>query len=222
MLIVGIVVVVALVGLTRPMVIRSPKKSDQTQATNNARQIALALLEFETEYGTYPDATTAPLVLKNKKSTFNLTGHSANSYFRQLIAADIAQAESMFYCQTAFTRKPDNRFDTTQTALAPGEVGFGYLMNGRTAFNTKGNPARLLACAPLAFDGKSVSNQHFDRKPFDGRAVLLRIDCSVTSVLIRKESKEATMSGGKPLLQTGPDTIWGSDTPTIVPPLPKG
>lgn len=223
MLIIGVVVVWALAGLIMPMAIRSKKRPDLTQAFSNARQIGMALLEFETEYGRYPDATTAPLVLKNTKTTLNLQGHSANSCFRQLIAADMAQAESMFYCKTAFSKKPDNRFDTPQTALAPGEVGFGYLLNGRTAFSTKGKPARLLACAPLAFDGKSVSTNRFDPTQLDGYAVLLRIDSSISSPLIDRKTGGLAIGNGKTLLQTGPDTIWGGDiTPAIVPPLPKG
>lgn len=96
MLVVGILVVMALTGLTAPITVRSSKKPDQTEAINNARQIGLALLEFETEYGTYPDDKTASVVLENTKTTLNLTDHSANSFFRQLIAADMAQAETIW------------------------------------------------------------------------------------------------------------------------------
>jgi type II secretory pathway pseudopilin PulG len=221
MLVVGILVVMALAGLTAPITVRSRKKPDQTEAINNARQIGLALLEFETEYGTYPDEKTASVVLENTKTTLNLTDLSANSFFRQLIAADMAQAETMFYCKTAFSKKPDNRFDTPETALAPGEVGFGYLLNGKSAFKTKDNPARPLLCAPLAYDGKSVSNHRFDPIPFDRRAVILRIDNSFTSLLIDPKTGEPTLKDGKSLLQTGPETIRGTDNPTIIPPLPK-
>lgn len=52
-LLVVIVIIASLAGLTAPMVIRQRKKADQTEATNNARQIGLALLEFENDYGSY-------------------------------------------------------------------------------------------------------------------------------------------------------------------------
>jgi type II secretory pathway pseudopilin PulG len=221
MLVVVILVIGAFAVIIRPVILRAHRDVDLTKAIGNTKQLGLALLEFETEYGTYPDENTAAVVLKNTKTTLNLTGHSANSYFRQLLATEMAQTEIMFYCKTAFSKRPDNRFDTPQTALAPGEVGFGYLLNGKSAFNSKDNPARILACAPLAYDGKSVSTHRFDPIPFDNRAAILRIDNSVTSLPIDPKTGELTLKDGKTLLQTGPETIWGTDTPTIIPPLPK-
>lgn len=218
-LLVVIVIIAALAGLTAPMVIRQRKKADQTEATNNARQIGLAMLEFETEYGSYPDASTAETVKENTETDLTLEGNTSNDFFRQLIAADMAQAETMFYCKTAYTKKPDNIYNSSQKALTQGEVGFGYLMNGESGFSTSGNPARPICVAPLA---KGSTSGEFDGDPFDNRAVMLRIDNSVQSVLIRKESKQATMGGGKTLLQTGEDTIWGTDvTPTLRAPDPK-
>ena len=56
-LLVVIVIIAALAGLTAPMVIRQRKKADQTEAVSNARQIGLALFEFENEYDhTYVNA----------------------------------------------------------------------------------------------------------------------------------------------------------------------
>jgi hypothetical protein len=95
-------------------------------------------------------------------------------------------------------------------------------MNDNSAFNTKDNPARPLACAPLAFDGKTVSDRIFDDSLYGGKAVVLRIDNSVTLLPILKSTRMPTLGGGRFLLDTGPDTVWGeSATPVIVPPLPK-
>ena len=52
-LLVVIVIIASLAGLTAPMVIRQRKKADQTEATSNARQIGLAMFEFETEYARF-------------------------------------------------------------------------------------------------------------------------------------------------------------------------
>ena len=98
-LLVVIVIIAALAGLTAPMVIRQRKKADQTEAVSNARQIGLALFEFETAYGSFPDSTTAPTVTENTGTTLTFGGSTANDYFRQLIAAEICPIGSDVLCQ---------------------------------------------------------------------------------------------------------------------------
>ena len=218
-LLVVIVIIAALAGLTAPMVIRQRKKADQTEAVSNARQIGLALFEFETAYGSFPDQTTGTTVTENTGSVLTFGGNTANDYFRQLIAAEISQSEAMFYAKTGFSRKPDNVFNTAQNALAPGEVGFGYIMNANLAFSTAGNPARPIVVAPLAFP---FQTGQFDLDLYDAKAVVLRIDNSVQSIPVLRQSKLAQLGGGKNLLQVGDDTVWGTGvTPTIVNPQAK-
>lgn len=210
------------VGLTRPVVIRSQKKAPQTEAVSNARRIGIALFEFETAYGSYPDETTAPKVRLKTGTQLDLGNTSANDYFRQLVAAQFLEDDRPFFAETAFIKKSGMFGERRKRTLEAGTVGFGYLMNGKSAFTSAGNPARPLACAPLAFDGKSVSSQQFEFDRYDGKAVVLRIDNSVASLPIQKDSRLAALGGGKTLLQTGPDTVWGShEHPVIVPPLPK-
>ena len=50
-LLVVIVIIASLAGLTAPMVIRQRKKADQTEAVSNSRQIGIAMLEFDNDYG---------------------------------------------------------------------------------------------------------------------------------------------------------------------------
>lgn len=218
-LLVVIVIIAALAGLTAPMVIRQRKKADQTEAVSNARQIGLALFEFETSYGSFPDNSTGTTVTENTGSVLTFGGNTANDYFRQLIAAEISQSEAMFYAKTAFSRKPDNVFNTAQNALEAGEVGFGYIMNANLAFSTAGNPARPIVVAPLAFP---FQTGQFDLDLYDAKAVVLRIDNSVQSIPVLRQSKLAQLGGGKNLLQVGDDTVWGTGvTPTIVNPQAK-
>ena len=192
------------------------------EAINNARQIGFALFEFEREYGRFPDAKTAAMLREKGKTGWKLEGNTSNDWFRQLIASGHVKDERIFYSKTAYTEKPDGKVSPIERALAAGEVGFGYLMNGDSAFSTEGNPARPIAVAPLAFDGKTVSSRTFDVGIFDHKAVVLRVDNSVQSVPILKKTKEAMLGGGKTLLETGPDAIWGDKVrPVIVPPLPK-
>jgi prepilin-type N-terminal cleavage/methylation domain-containing protein len=221
-LLVVIVIIAALAGLTAPMVIRQRRKADQTEAVSNARQIGLAMFEFETSYGSYPDSSTASDVTTNTESDLELGGTTANDYFRQLMAAEIAPSETMFYAKTAFTRKPDNIFNNTTNALKAGEVGFGYLMNNTDAFSASGNPGRPIIAAPLAYQDGTFASGEFDVDLYDAKAVVLKIDNSVTSIPILRKSRKAQITGGKGLLVTGVETVWGTSVnPTMVNPDPK-
>jgi prepilin-type N-terminal cleavage/methylation domain-containing protein len=218
-LLVVIVIIAALAGLTAPMVIRQRKKADQTEAVNNARQIGLAMFEFENAYGSFPDTTTAEEVKKNTETVLTLGTSTSNDYFRQLLAAEVCQSETMFYAKTSFTKKPDNVFNTSGNAMEKGEVGFGYIMDTNKAFSTAGNPARPIVAAPLAFP---FATGQFDTDLYDFKAVVLRIDNSVQSLAILKTTKLAQIGGGKNLLQTGDETVWGTGvTPTMINPDPK-
>jgi prepilin-type N-terminal cleavage/methylation domain-containing protein len=218
-LLVVIVIIAALAGLTAPMVMNQRKKADLITATNNAKNIGLAMLDFETNYGSFPDSTTATQVTANTGSTLTLGTTNSNNYFRQLIAAEICQSEEMFYAKTAFSQKPDNVFNDSTKALAKGEVGFGYILNVAAGLTTSGNPARPIVVTPQV---AAFTAGQFDTDIYDSKAVVLNIDNSVKQLQVLKTTKLAQLGGGKNLLQTGPDTIWGSTiTPTIVNPDPK-
>jgi prepilin-type N-terminal cleavage/methylation domain-containing protein len=216
-LLVVIVIIAALAGLTAPMVIRQRKKADQTEAVNNARQIGMALFEFENEYGTFPDDATATAV-KDATDTTLVSGALANDRFRQLIRAGIAQSEAMFYAKTAFTQKPDGILDQDTKALSKGEVGFGILMDATKGLSAAGNPSRPIIAAPfkVAMDGT------FDSDFYDGKAVILKLDNSVTSLPIVKTTGNVKING-KIMTETGADTVWGVTTvvPTWAYPQPK-
>ncbi len=200
----ALTVIVVLAGLTAPMVIRCPKKPDQTEATSNLRQIGLALFEFETEYGTFPSNETAKAVAaKNPENNFDLSGKSSNALFRQLFAANLTQSEQMFYAKVKGTRKPDGDISPGRV-LEVGEVGFGYV----SGLSTEGNPARAVAFCPII-----PGTDRFDPKPFDGKAVVLRMDNSVTSLRINEDGY--AMLGGKTLFELGGDTVWGQNVPDI-------
>lgn len=218
-LLVVIVIIAALAGLTAPMVIRQRKKADQTEAVNNARQVGIALFEFETEYGSFPDDSTAQTVASNT-DTAQVGGNTANDRFRQLIRSGIAQSEAMFYSKTAYTKKPDNNFNTDTDALAAGEVGFGLMeKSDGKGLSAAGNPSRPVLMTPFA---EGLSGEKFDYDMYDGKAVLLKLDNSVTSVPVIKTSGQIKLNG-KGLTATGEDTVWGTDTnPRVNYPKAKG
>ena len=107
---------------TWPKVLRQKIKADQTRAVSNLRQIGLAILDFESEYGSFPDERTAGLLAPENKLGLDLTGTSSNVHFRQLIVTGPAPMEIIFYAPTGYTRKADEIMDSNDTMLAAGEV----------------------------------------------------------------------------------------------------
>lgn len=218
-LLVVIVIIAALAGLAAPMVMSQRKKADQTEAVSNARQVGMALLTFDNEYGKFPDAGTSETVATNTGTTEVTPGGNSNSYFRQLFAAGITNSETIFYVKTPYTIKPDNIFNQEDPtdALEAGEVGFGYILrNATSAQSASGNPGRPVICAPL-LDGSTTD---FDPDPFDARAVILKLDLSAVSININNENK--AMLSGQDILQTGSNSVWGTGgSPTIIAPEPN-
>lgn len=196
-------VMVCLLGLFAPMVIRCPKKAPQTEAVSNARQIGLALFEFEQEYGCFPGFGTAKQVRANTLSDLQMDhSKSSNDFFRQLIAANVVESEHMFFARVAGTRKPDNVV-TGSKALEKGECGFSYLLGA-----TEGcDPHRPLAVTPMI-----PGTDRFDPKPFEGKAVVLRADNSVTSLAIDKQGH--VIFEGRNLMDPK-HPVWQGKPPSI-------
>ena len=216
-----ILLIASVVAFAFPWILQQKKAADHVKAISGAGFIGFALLAFEAEYGRFPDARTAAEVAERTGSTLAPPGPSANALLRQLIAAGTLTSETVCYAKTAFTHKPDNKFDTPETALAPGELGFGYVLNGDTGLKSATNHTAILLCAPLAMDGSTVSNMRFDPSPYTNRAVTLQADLSARSHRIDPTSGELLIDGN-PWLTPGEDTIWGTDiTPHVATPEPK-
>jgi prepilin-type N-terminal cleavage/methylation domain-containing protein len=206
-LLVVIVIIAALAGLAAPQVIRQRKAADKVEAVSNARQIGLAMIEFENEYGNYPDTDSFQKVTDATGSSLAQAGNTSNAYFRQLLAAGFCQSEKIFYAKVPGSSKPDDDISTATAALKQGECGFGYMIGtGNKGFSAAGNPARPLAVTPLE---KGQTGGTFDPDPFDRKAIVLRMDNSVSQVNI-KQDKTINISGSKGLVATGDDTVWGS------------
>lgn len=159
---------------------------DHVGAINNARQIGLALFEFETAYGRFPDASTITDVKENSPSSaIPLGTTSSNDFFRQLLVAEIAGSEGMFYAKSPMpgSRRPDNVFVGTR-ALEKGECGFAYIA-GLTSSHPPETP--IIVC-PLV-PGKRIFDYKFCKKYFDGKAVILRMDNSVTTMPVDPSGK---------------------------------
>ena len=152
-------------------------KSRQTHAVMNARQIGLAMFEFETEYGEFPNEKTAKTVKEVTETKAEIKAVTANDCLFQLIAANIVESDRMFSLEIpAAAEKQEKRKPLEKLA----KCSFAYL----TVLNAAGNPSRPLVVAPLV-NGETV----FDPKVLGGRAVVLRVDNSVTTIPIEKDGR---------------------------------
>lgn len=202
--VVGVVsiTIFALAVLTAPFTFRSRKKGDHTEAVSNARQIGLALFEFENEYGSYPDFTTIAKVRQKSGTALSLDTKFSNDFFRQLLAANFTQSEKMFYAKIPGALKADENIDGAE-ALKKRECGFTYFMGA----TTRSNPWRPLVVTPMI-----PGTDRFDPKPFKGKAIILRVDQSVTSLEIDKDGH--AIIAGRNLMDPS-NLIWDGHPPMI-------
>jgi hypothetical protein len=190
--------------LLLPFLIRSPHEGrNRSQVVHGSRQIGLALLEFDAEYGTFPnDLTSAEVTKKLPEHGYDLASTSSNALFRQFFAADITQSEQMFRIRMPGFRRPDDII-TPGKLLEPGENGFSYISN----LSSKDDPLTPIVLTPLI-----PGTAKFDPKPFDGKAIILHIDNSVRTYDIHKDGH--VYDKGINLLSPA-NPIWKGKAPDI-------
>lgn len=178
----GLSVFGVLLLLAFPLVIRGPhRRPDKTEALSNVKQIGLCLFEFDTEYGTFPDATTITAVQAHSSTPLTLGSTSSNAFFRQILADGISKSERIFWARTTATpKKPDDIFTSDATVLAPGECAFSYI----AGLSSSGDPDTPVVVCPLI-----PGTTRFDPKPFDGKAIILRLDSSARAETIDKSGR---------------------------------
>lgn len=193
--------IATIAGLTAPLVLRQRKKADLMESVNNARQIGLALNEFETKYGTIPTAASA-MVIAEASAAEPIQGDSSNARFRQLMHSNITDSEQWFFAKAKRTRKPDGKI-TGNHALASGECAFAYIESAA------GETPRPVAIAPFI-----PGTGRLDPDSFDFKAVVLWSDASVTSVPIDRAMGQA-MLDGRNILDPG-HPVWNGSEPVIL------
>jgi hypothetical protein len=172
---------------------------------SNAKQIGLALFEFDADYGTFPSDATVGLVAKSHPAHgFDLSGKSSNAIFRQLFAVGYTQSEQMFYAKVNNLRKPDGVILPGE-ALKKGEVGFAYI----SGLTSKEDPNTPIVLAPMI-----PGTTKFDPNGFRGRgnAVVLHIDGSARTYKIEKDGRIYDM--GIDLLSSK-HPVWKGKKPDI-------
>ncbi len=161
--------------LMAPVIFRKRGPHPRTEIINNAKQVGLALFEFDSEYGRFPDSSTIPAVRAATSTTMALGSSSSNDFFRQLIATGL-KSEKVFWAETANSpRKGDDVLGAK--ALEKGECGFTYI----AGLTSSGDPYAPVLMAPVI-----PGTWKFDPMPYKGKAVVLCLDSSARFLPIDK------------------------------------
>ena len=178
----ALLLVSVLAGLLHPPQIRrSARAADRTEALNNIKQIGAMLLEFDTEYGRFPDASTVAAIKAATGTPLTLDSASSNDLFRQLIIGGGGRSEKPFWAKTPISpKKADDLFGTDANTLAKGECGFAYIA-GLSASDDPETPLAMTSLLP----GELL----FDTEAFQGKAVILFVDNSARTLPVEKDGK---------------------------------
>ncbi|MEO5917585.1 MAG: sigma-70 family RNA polymerase sigma factor [Luteolibacter sp.] len=174
-------------------------KDLQRRAVDNARQCGLALFEFESEYGSFPNEETAAAVKEATGTKADLKGATANDCFFQLIAAGFAMTDSFFSLEPS----PEGEDRRPKPLMNLEKCAFSYL----SGMNAAGDPSRPLVVTPLV-PGTGI----FDRKALGGKAVILRVDNSATTVDIEQDG--TVILNGMDLFDPA-QPFWAGKVPSI-------
>lgn len=211
-LLVVIAIIAALAAMATPVIMKQQKKAAMIEATSNAKQIFYLLVDFDQEYGAFPDAA-------NTAEIDGATGTTSNEIFRHLFLAGYTKSEEVFYAKTSFSKKPDGDIgiapDYTQ-ALENGECGFIYIDEQSTGKNS----ARPIIAAPQLEAGNELL---FDSDMYGGKMVALRIDGAVKQYTVNEESNEATtkIGGSQQDIFGSGNPVWKSETAIGIGPSDK-
>jgi hypothetical protein len=179
----------------------SAVRANTTITVNNLKMLHLGLIEFDSDYGAFPDEETGTDVTEATGTILTFKGGTSNAYFRQLLATEIMKSEKIF--QLGGGKVPDEQFKSDATALAKGECGIAYILG----LNSSRDASTPVAVAPLV-PGKL----QFDPGPFGGKAVVLRMDGSVNAETITPEGN--VMVDGKSLFDPA-QPFWKGKAPKV-------
>ncbi|MGE9268684.1 MAG: hypothetical protein ACQKBY_11350 [Verrucomicrobiales bacterium] len=205
-----------IIAFLYPVIHRARKAADLSSATCHIRSIGTLFVLFDQDYGHFP-TTQLPDDPKIRAKFTQRDREDANYIIGHLIRLGYTDSEAIFYAPyRGKTREPDGKIATDEELLAPGECGFTYLSFQDRPMTTKDNGNLPLLVTPLHPCGKA------DPKPYDGKAVYLRLDSSVQIQAIN-ENGEIILKNEHTLFQTGAGTAWeGGHQPKLHHPLYRG
>ncbi|WP_264515933.1 hypothetical protein [Luteolibacter rhizosphaerae] len=193
-----------LAALFSPLWMRRGKiAAPRTEAFNGIRLIGQALEDFKLEYGKLPDDSTIAMVREKTRTDLELGNRSSNAIFRQLIAS-VTKSERPFWCPTAWSKKKPDEVFTGSMALAPGEVGFAYVV----PISPIPDPNIPLVLTPLI-----PGTTRFDPKTYGEKAIILCADGSTMVPNIQPDSGEVWVNGKNIFDPSQP--FWKGQKPDI-------
>jgi hypothetical protein len=169
---------------------------------NNARQIGLVMMEFDMEYGKYPDSTTIAAVQAATGNIVPPGTKTSNDFFRQFFAAEMTQREDMFYAKSKSTHKQDG-LTAGIHFLEKGECGFTYFLGAIASDNPK---------RPLVVSSMIPGTDRFDPRPLEGKVAILHRDNTVTRLPIDKDGH--VLVDGRNMMEPH-HPIWDGHAPVI-------
>lgn len=144
-LLVVIAIIAVLAGLATPAILKAKKSADKAKTISNAKQIGIAMTEFDNQYGEFPSDVTRDL-LEDEGEEVPI-GDSANDYLAQLLISKFLDSEKSFYTKgVKGAREGDDVFNTRDRILEKGENGFAYIKNkSQTWFRDLPTKSKFLA-----------------------------------------------------------------------------
>ena len=183
------------------------------RSVSNAKQMYLVLLDFESDYGYFPDDNSAA----RDKALSGFTGSYSNDYLGQLIEGGYTKSEEIFYAMDKrYSRRiPDDVISPFSQILEKNECGFSYVMveekGKHRGLSTKDNGSIPILVTPLVNEWGSCEMTSYDK-----RAVYLRVDGSARSERLRPSDQKILIGGGMTLFDKGASTVWGSLNPVVL------
>lgn len=175
------------------------KRAQLARHLNNIKQVKFACDGFAIDFdGQYPNADTGQRVAAG-----GLGDKFSNNYFRQLLLTLVTQSEEIFWVKGASVcneEEPDNVIlkdgkPDRSMILKPGDCGWAYV----TEQTNTSDVAR-----PLLLDAYKAGTKEFDRKLWDDKVIVCRIDGSVKPMPLDENGK---------VLEMGQDLLTGTSKP---------
>lgn len=175
---------------------KQSRMAAMTTASSNMRSVFYLMVEFDGDFGHFPD---------DKSALYGHTGDYSNDYFAQFLHHGYTTSEEVFYAKggSLVLNKPDNDISSPERMLEAGECGFAYY---------KGMSTRDYSSRPLLFAPMTGKGFKFNRKIYNGLAIVLHLDGSVKHYSI-DENGDAVLPSGKKLFEGGKGSPWGDKGP---------
>ncbi|MCP5547080.1 MAG: hypothetical protein H7A50_06880 [Akkermansiaceae bacterium] len=187
------------------VVVKRQARSELESAARNLRSLGLGMLDFASEYGSFPsDKTIAAVNANGPGHGMSLGTTTSNDYFRQLIASGLVQSECIFHA--GFTPRPDDVMIGSRT-LEKGECSYAYVRN--VAFLDPDTPLVVfpLVKGTLRFDTKLCGKWGNKAAVLfvNNRAITLPVDSSGRVIYMGRD----LFDPAQPFWHgTSPDVVW--------------